>query len=640
MLSVIALNKEQQKAVETTEGPLLIVAGAGAGKTKTLTERIVHIIKKGIEPEKILAITFTNKAAQEMRARIIARLEEEKLIENGSRTPMIKTFHSFGAFLLREHSALFGLARHSPILDEGDALAIVKNVCEQLGLNTKQFDPKRMMHAISRAKGDAIRPDEYSTQAQGPFQKTVAQVWLRYEDELRKNKSLDFDDLILRPLRMLQENETFRNYYQDYFQYIHVDEYQDTNETQYQLTKILASKHKNICVVGDSDQNIYSWRGANLKNILNFETDFPQTTVVLLEQNYRSTKTVLDAANAVIGKNKARTPKNLRTEGEEGDLITVVRNWDEAVEARWIAEKCAALIANGTEPKEIAVLFRTNFQSRVLEQGFMESNIPYRMLGVRFFDRKEVKDIVSYIRVALVRESGADFRRAATTPSRGLGKVTIAKVLSGEVSEENADKKLKPFFNLLNTIKTYVEEHSVAETISYVMKETGYEKMLKDEGTDESLERLANIQELVSFATRYNEEVGLSGVEHFFEEVSLLTDKETTEDNAVRLMTIHASKGLEFEYVFITGLEHGLFPSERGAHTSQTLEEMEEERRLFYVALTRAKKKLFLSHAELRMIFGSKQINVPSEFLEDIPEHLIEHTVADNEGSGKVIVYL
>lgn len=637
---MIALNKEQQKAVETTEGPLLIVAGAGAGKTKTLTERIVHIIKKGAEPEKILAITFTNKAAQEMRARIIARLEEEKLIENGSRTPMIKTFHSFGAFLLREHSQLFGLTRHSPILDEGDALAIVKTVCEQLGLNTKQFDPKRIIHAISRAKGDAIRPDEYSAQAQGPFQKTVAQVWLRYEDELRKNKSLDFDDLILRPLRMLEENETFRNYYQNYFQYIHVDEYQDTNETQYQLTKILASKHKNICVVGDSDQNIYSWRGANLKNILNFETDFPQTTVVLLEQNYRSTKTVLDAANAVIGKNKARTPKNLHTEGEEGELITVIRNWDEGVEARWIAEKCAALIANGTEPKEIAVLFRTNFQSRALEQGFMESNIPYRMLGVRFFDRKEVKDIVSYIRVALVRESGADFRRAATTPSRGLGKVTIAKVLSGEVNEANADKKLKPFFNLLNSIKTYTEEHTVAEIISYVMKETGYEKMLRDEGTDESLERLANIQELVSFATRYNEETGFSGMEHFFEEVSLLSDKETTEDNAVRLMTIHASKGLEFEYVFITGLEHGLFPSERGTHTSQTLEEMEEERRLFYVALTRAKKKLFLSHAELRMIFGSKQINVPSEFLEDIPEHLVEHTVADNEGNGKVIVYL
>ena len=637
MLSVIALNKEQQKAVETTEGPLLIVAGAGAGKTKTLTERIVHIIKKGVEPEKILAITFTNKAAQEMRARIIARLEEEKLIENGSRTPVIKTFHSFGAFLLREHSQLFGLTRHSPILDEGDALAIVKNVCEQLGLN---IDPKRMLHAISRAKGDAVRPEEYGAQAQGPFQKTVAQVWLRYEDDLRKNKSLDFDDLILRPLRMLQENETFRNYYQNHFQYIHVDEYQDTNETQYQLTKILASKHKNICVVGDSDQNIYSWRGANLKNILNFENDFPNTTIVLLEQNYRSTKTVLDAANAVIGKNKARTPKVLRTDSEEGELITIIRNWDEGVEARWIAEKCAALIADGAEPKEIAVLFRTNFQSRALEQGFMESNIPYRMIGVRFFDRKEVRDIVSYIRVALVRESGADFRRAATTPSRGLGKVTITKVLSGKVTEENADKKLKPFFNLLNSIKTYTEEHTVAETISYVMKETGYEKMLKEEGTDESLERLANIQELVSFATRYNEEPGLSGMEHFFEEVSLLTDKETAEENAVRLMTVHASKGLEIEYVFITGLEHGLFPSERGAHTSQTIEEMEEERRLFYVALTRAKKKLFLSHAELRMIFGSKQINVPSEFLEDIPEHLVEHTVADNEGNGKVIVYL
>lgn len=637
---MITLNSEQQKAVQTTEGPLLIVAGAGAGKTKTLTERIVHIIKKGVEPEKILAITFTNKAAQEMRERILTRLEEEKLIEHNSKTPVIKTFHSFGAWLLREHAHLFGLTRHSPILDEGDALSIIKKICEDLGLNTKQFDPKHMMHAISRAKGDAVRPEDYSLQSQGPFQRTVAQVWLRYEDELRKNKSLDFDDLILRPLRMLQENETFRNYYQDHFQYIHVDEYQDTNETQYQLTKILAQKHKNICVVGDSDQNIYSWRGANLKNILNFEEDFPNTTVVLLEQNYRSTKTVLDAANAIIEKNKARKPKNLRTDSGEGDSITVMRSWDEGIEARWIAQKSAALIADGVEPKEIAVLFRTNFQSRALEQGFMESNVPYRMLGVRFFDRKEVKDIVSYIRVALVRESGADFRRAASTPSRGIGKVTITKVLSGEITEETSDKKLKPFFNLLNTIKIYTEEHTVAETITFVLMQTGYEKMLKDEGTDESLERLANIQELVSFATRYNEETGLSGMEHFFEEVSLLTDKETREDNAVRLMTIHASKGLEFEYVFITGLEHGLFPSERGTNTSQTLEEMEEERRLFYVALTRAKKKLFLSHTELRMIFGSKQINVPSEFLEDIPEHLVEHTVADNEDSGKVIVYL
>lgn len=637
---MITLNQEQQKAVQTTEGPLLIIAGAGAGKTKTLTERIVHIIKNGIEPEKILAITFTNKAAQEMRERIITRLEEEKLIEYGSRTPVIKTFHSFGAWLLREHAQLFGLTRHSPILDEGDALTIIKNICEDLGLNTKQFDPKRIMHAISRAKGDAVRTEEYSSQSQGPFQKTVAQVWLRYEDELRKNKSLDFDDLILRPLRMLQENETFRNYYQDHFKYIHVDEYQDTNETQYQLTKILAQKHRNICVVGDSDQNIYSWRGANLKNILNFEEDFPNTTVVLLEQNYRSTKTVLDAANAIIEKNKVRKPKNLRTDSGLGEPITVVRNWDEGVEARWIAQKSAALIADGVEPKEIAVLFRTNFQSRALEQGFMESNIPYRMLGVRFFDRKEVKDIVSYIRVALVRVSGADFRRAASTPSRGIGKVTITKVLSGEIKEEVADKKLKPFFTLLNNIKTYTEEHTVAQSISYVLNETGYAKMLKDEGTDDSLERLANIEELVSFATRYDEEVGLSGMEHFFEEVSLLTDKETTQENAVRLMTIHASKGLEFDYVFITGLEHGLFPSERGTNTSQTLEEMEEERRLFYVALTRARKKLFLSHTELRMIFGSKQINVPSEFLEDIPDHLVEHTVADTESSGKVIVYL
>lgn len=637
---MIQLNQEQKRAVETTEGPLLIVAGAGAGKTKTLTERIVHIIQKGTAPERILAITFTNKAAQEMRERILARLAEEKLIDEYSKTPVIKTFHSFGAGLLREHAHLFGLLRHSPILDESDSLSIIKNICEDLGINTKQFDPKRIMHTISRAKGDAATPSDYAQVAQGPFQKHVAMVWERYEAELRKNKSLDFDDLILKPLKMLEENEVFRKHYQEYFEYIHVDEYQDTNETQYKLTKILAQKHKNICVVGDSDQNIYSWRGANLKNILNFEEDFPNATVVLLEQNYRSTKTVLDAANAIIEKNKARKPKVLRTDKGEGEPITVMRSWDEVAEAQGIAERCATLIRDGVDPKEIAVLFRTNFQSRALEQGFMEAHIPYRMLGVRFFDRKEIKDIVSYLRVALVPESGADWKRAATTPSRGIGKVTIAKVLHGEITEQTSDKKVSGFFTLLKNIRDFAHSHTITETLTYILKESGYEEMLKKEGTDESFERLFNIQELVSFATKYNEYSPEEGIEHFLEEVSLLTDKETKEESAVRLMTIHASKGLEFDYVFITGLEHGLFPSERGTHASQTLEEMEEERRLFYVALTRARKKLFLSHAELRMIFGSKQINVPSEFLEDIPEHLTEHTVAENNEGGKVIVYL
>lgn len=637
---MIQLNTEQRKAVETTEGPLLIVAGAGAGKTKTITERIVHIIKGGVEPEKILAITFTNKAAGEMRERIIKRLEEEKLVELGGGVPVIKTFHSFGASLLREHAALFGLTRYSPILDESDSISLIKNICEKLDINIKQFDPKKIKNSISRAKGDAVKVEDFTSHANGPFQKIVALIWSHYEDELRKNKSVDFDDLILRPLSMLEYNQEFRNYYQDKFSHIHVDEYQDTNETQYRLTKILAGKHNNLCVVGDGDQNIYSWRGANVKNILNFEHDFPNTKVILLEQNYRSTKTVLDAANAIIEKNKARTPKVLRTDGEQGEAITLVKSWDEEVEARFIATKCGELIAKGVEPKEIAVLFRTNFQSRALEQGFMESNLPYKMLGVKFFDRKEIKDIISYIKVALVRESGVDFRRAASTPSKGIGKVTITKVLSGEMTPEKMDKKVKSFFMLLDSIENFSKEHTVAETISYTLAQSGYEKMLLDEATDESLERLANIKELVSFATRYNEYVGESGLEHFFEEVSLLTDKESIEENAVRLMTIHASKGLEFEYVFITGLEYGLFPSEKNTGTAQTIEEMEEERRLFYVAITRAKKKVFLTYTELRMIFGSKQINVPSEFIEDVPEHLLESITANSSGGMRTIVYL
>lgn len=633
---MIILNSEQQKAVDTTEGAVLIVAGAGAGKTKTITERIVNIIKKGTEPDQILAITFTNKAAAEMKDRILSRLTEEKLYEDGARMPMIKTFHSFGAWLLREHAALFGLTRHSPILDESDALALVKEVCEDLAIDVKQYDPKRMMYAISRAKGDSLSVRDFRERAVGMMQDTIAKVWDRYEDKLRKNKSLDFDDLIVRPLRMLEENETFRTYYQKRFSHIHVDEYQDTNETQYKLTKILAGAHKNICVVGDSDQNIYSWRGANLKNMLHFENDFPGAVVILLEQNYRSTSVVLEAANAVIEKNKARTPKILRTDHVGGDKIILMQNWDENVEATSIAEKARQLITSGVEPKEIVVLYRTNFQSRALEQGFLESGVPYRMLGTKFFDRKEIRDIVSYIRLAYVRESGADFKRSVSTPTRGIGKTTVVKVLAGETLVGGTAKKVADFYTLIDGIKTFSETNTVAETIKYVLRVSGYEDMLKI-GTDEDLERLANIAELVSYAIRYDDTPGSAGVELFFEEVSLLTDKETKDENAVRLMTIHASKGLEFECVFVTGLEQDLFPSRRGDVSKQTREEIEEERRLMYVAITRAKKKLFLTYAELRTIFGSKQINAPSEFISDIPEHLVEVEMGEREYGGKVV---
>jgi len=632
---VIQLNREQQKAVDTTEGPVLIVAGAGAGKTKTITERIVHIIQKGVEPSSILAITFTNKAANEMKERVIVRLASVGL--NDGPMPIVKTFHSFGAWLLREHASLFGLTRHSPILDESDVLTIIKNVCERLGLDIKQYDPKRMMYAISRAKGESLSVHEYREKAVGIMQDTVAKVWNIYEEELRAQKSLDFDDLLVRPLRMLEENETFRTFYQKRFSHIHVDEYQDTNETQYKLTKILAAGHKNICVVGDSDQNIYSWRGANLKNLLHFEIDFPNATVILLEQNYRSTDVVLQAANAVIEKNKVRTPKVLRTDKTGGDTITIIQNWDENIEAHSIASKAGELIARGVHPKEIAVLFRTNFQSRVLEQGFMESGVPYKMVGTRFFDRKEIRDIVSWIRFAYVRESNADFKRAVSTPSRGIGKTTVLKILAKEELVGATARKVQEFYALVDGIKDFADTHTVVETLKHVLRITGYEDMLRTEG-DDGVERLLNIEELVSYAVRYNDVLGEAGIERFFEEVSLLTDKENaTEENTVRLMTIHASKGLEFEYVFIAGLEQDLFPSRRGDVSKQTREELEEERRLMYVALTRAKKKLFLTYAELRTIFGSKQINAPSEFISDIPGHLIEMEMGERDGGGTVV---
>jgi DNA helicase-2/ATP-dependent DNA helicase PcrA len=669
------LNERQREAVNYTEGPLLILAGAGAGKTKTIVERIIHIIKGGVEPRKILAITFTNKAAKEMRERVQKRMGEEGMLENlgvgpsnnqegiaeslhnpfsflYKQMPMIKTFHSLGMYILQEEYQAAGLTKRLTIYDENDSLSIIKNIIEREGVDPKMHEPRRVKGAISRLKSDLIDSDEYRQAAFSPFQKVVARIWPQYEAELQKKKVVDFDDLIVKTLKLLQENSGVKEKYQNKWTYLHIDEYQDTNNSQYLLCKLLAEKNKNICAVGDVDQNIYSWRGANLKNLLRFEDDFLNAKIVLLEQNYRSTKNIISAANEIIKKNKIRKEKNLFTENEEGEVITVYTGYDDRQEAVYIAKRIKELVELGIPGKEICVLYRANFQSRSIEQALLAENIPYHVLGIRFFDRKEVKDVMSYLRLAENQSSVEDLKRAISNPSRGFGKVALTKILSGNITElpQPQQVKLDNFWKVIDQVKDLVDTVLPSEIILKIIKLSGMEEKYKEDADEEAMERLGNIYELVTLATEYDKYgVGSkpeSGINKFLEEASLISDQDTDtqEDNKVKLMTVHASKGLEFHYVFVTGLEEDLFPSKRLTAQKPTAEESEEERRLFYVALTRARKKLFLTNAKNRMVFGKRQMQFRSEFLDDLPEGLTveeeEYFGDSSNGGEKIVVYL
>ncbi len=637
------LNDKQKEAVLYTEGPLLLVAGAGAGKTKTLTHRIIHIIHQGINPENILAVTFTNKAAKEMRDRVYSMLGDKIHGQDGG--PFISTFHSLGVFIIKENAHLLGLTKYFSIVDEGDALSIIKDVMKDRGIDPKQHEPRKIKSIISKAKGDFITVDSYEKNVASAFQSIVATVWKGYESALKKEKSLDFDDLLLETVMILKKYPEIKSKYQEKWKYLHVDEYQDTNEVQYEMTKLLVGKEQNICVVGDTDQNIYSWRGANIKNMLHFEKDYPETKIIMLEQNYRSTKNIIEAANAVIKKNNFRIEKNLFTENRTGDKIVVHEAYDEVHEAEFVADKIDELLKD-VSPEEIAILYRANFQSRVLEEALLGRKIPYQVLGVKFFERKEIKDILSYIKASLNKESLSDIKRIINIPARGIGKVTILKLFAGEFANlpSAMQAKINSFYGLLEKIKEYSETHMPSEVIKFVIKESGLEDMLSLGSTDDQ-ERLENMKELVTLATKYDIMPGTSGLEKLLEDASLASDQDTLIENrgtksskgGVKLMTVHASKGLEFEYVFITGLEQDLFPHERTNNNKK--EDGEEERRLFYVALTRARKKLFLSYAQLRTIFGMKQVNTPSEFIHDIPEHLTAFEQGDI-GRKEKIVYI
>lgn len=624
------LNKEQQSAVLHNQGPLLILAGAGAGKTKTITHRILHLIKTGTPAEKILAITFTNKAAKEMKERVIALIEKDidlqRPIHDGGR-PFVSTFHSLGVRILRDNAVHVGIPRHFKIYDRSDSVALVKKIMQEIGEDPKQIEPRTILSIISREKGSMRTQAEFESKlGYQHVPEVAARVWAKYDTAMRAEGALDFDDLLLETALLLEKNAQVRNHYQTQWSHVHIDEYQDTNEVQYRIAKCIVGDGQNVCVVGDIDQNIYSWRGATIKNILGFEKDFPNAHMITLEQNYRSTGTILEAANGIIQKNTMRREKNLFTENDQGEKIGLYTAFDEADEARFITETVETLLKEQhVAPSDIAVLYRANFQSRVLEEAFLRRGVSYQVLGTRFFDRREVKDVLSYIHAALNPKDTLSVSRIINVPTRGIGKVTMLKVLEGnehELTGKAADNVLS-FRRILHAIKTAIQTQPASEAIKTLLSVTGLSHSFK-EGGEEGLERLENVKELATLAQKYDHLEAPKGIELLLEDAALATDQdELNQDNGgVKLMTVHASKGLEFDYVFITGLEQGLFPHDK---PQEKKEDEEEERRLFYVALTRAKKKVFLSYAGIRTIFGAQQVNTSSEFIHDIEPHLIEY---------------
>lgn len=636
------LNEPQIEAVLHIDGPLMVLAGAGSGKTRVITHRIVHIIHQGIAPHNILAVTFTNKSAKEMRERVTSLTQkyfpsDRAVIDS---YPLVTTFHALGVRLLREFHETLGLRRHFTIYDRSDSQRAVKQSLEKAGYNIKEFEPRKILSIISRAKGDAVTVQTFKDAASSYPERVAAEVWEKYEAILKDEHALDFDDLLAKTLFLLKEHSHVRETLQQRFKYIHVDEYQDTNRVQFSIMELLAGANRNVCVVGDIDQNIYSWRGADIKNVLQFERHFPGSKTVLLEENYRSTQTIIAASNDIIKKNRNRVDKTVFTNNQVGEKITLYAGMTGPDEAEYVALTAQTLIADGADPSSIAILYRTNFQSRSLEEAFLSFDVPYQLLGTKFFERKEVKDVLSYLRFALNPGSNADLTRVINEPARGIGKVTMLKVIEGKRADLNkgALAKVELFDKIMSEIAKVAVEKPLSDTIKFIMVRSGIEDMLKLEGTEDALERLENLRELVTLASRFNEVDPSEAVEQLLETAALQSDqdelKDKEEQNAVRLMTIHSAKGLEFSSVFITGLEEGLFPHER-LGDGQT--DQEEERRLFYVALTRAEKKIYLSYAHMRTIFGQQRVNMPSSFLNDISKEHVEQ--AEPLGRGKASGY-
>lgn len=631
------LNDQQRVAAETIAGPVLILAGAGSGKTKALTHRVAYLVSEHhIAPSSILAVTFTNKAAGEMRGRVLKLLNQNP--ENRGYFPYIGTFHSICLRLLRREATEIGLASNFLIFDSGDSQSAIKRAMRNLGIDDKQLTPSLIHNLISSAKNELIGPDDYARLASGKAQAAAAKVYPAYQQLLKEAGALDFDDLIYRTVDMFRQYPAILDKYQKAFQYILVDEYQDTNHAQYQITKMLAKGHSNICVVGDDWQSIYSWRGANFQNILDFEKDYPDATVIKLEQNYRSTKRILDAAHAVIAKNRVRSDKKLWTDRGDGEGIGVINVYNEIQEAETIVSRIRALqLSEKRELHDYAVLYRTNAQSRSLEEGFLRAGLPYKIVGgTRFYERKEIKDALAYLRFVYQPDDSVSFGRIINLPARGLGEVTLNRLdqwrrqqprpMSLLEACRQADQvpglqtravnSLQAFALLIDGLRAEADTLAVGPLLDKVIKKSGYLTFL-DDGSIQAADRIENVKELLSVAATYNE----LSLEAFLEEIALIADIDnySQDSNAVTLMTLHAAKGLEFPVVFIPGAEEGIFPHSRALFDA---EQMEEERRLCYVGMTRARERLYLLYANSRLLYGATNHNPPSRFLMEIPANL------------------
>jgi DNA helicase-2/ATP-dependent DNA helicase PcrA len=642
---LVGLNPQQREAVLTTEGPVLILAGAGSGKTKVLTQRIAYLIsEKQVAPWSILAITFTNKAAREMKNRVAA------IVGPGAEDIWISTFHSLCVRILRRDIDRLGISRSFTILDAGDQLSVVKQCMKELNLDPKRYEPRAILAAISGAKNELIDAKKYAERAGDPLSKVTAQVYEAYQKKLKSNQSLDFDDLIMTTVRLFKEVPEVLEYYQKKFRYIHVDEYQDTNRAQYMLISLLAERFRNVCCVGDADQSIYKWRGADISIILNFEKDYPEAKMIKLEQNYRSTKTILQAANNVIANNVLRKEKKLWTENPTGDKITCYFGDSEHDEAYFIVDTIRKQLPEYKRYDKFAVLYRTNAQSRVIEEVLVKSNIPYTIVGgTKFYDRKEIKDILAYLRLISNPDDDISLARIINVPKRNIGETTVEKLqayanahglsLYGAIQEvgyiglpARTTNAILAFNELITNLMQMTDYLTVTELVEEVLQRTGYREALKEEKTLEATARLENIEELLSVTQEFERKSEDKSLLAFLTDLALIADIDTLTENGaaeqdvsaegqVILMTLHSAKGLEFPVVFLAGMEEGVFPHSRALFDDS---EMEEERRLAYVGITRAEERLYLTGARMRTLFGRTNTNPPSRFLQEIPAELLE----------------
>ena len=625
-MELYGLNERQQEAIKTLDGPMLVLAGAGSGKTKVLTTKVAYLLEeRDVSPQNILAITFTNKAAKEMKDRIFSLIGRQAFLIQ------ISTFHSFGLKILKENYDLLGYESNFTILDASDSETVIKKIMKDYDIDSSKYNYRAIKSSISSNKNEMVGVEEFKKFVYNDYDEVVLKVYEEYEKELKRSNAIDFDDLLILPLKLFNEHKEVLEKYQEQYKYVFIDEYQDTNKPQYILSKLISAKYKNITVVGDNDQAIFTWRGADYKNILNFEKDYEDAKVVILDENYRSTKTILKAANNVIKNNKLRKEKNLWTENEDGNKITYYKAFDERDESFYVIKEIRKLLDDGVNPNDICVLYRANAQSRGIEDAFLENNISYRIVGsFAFYQRKEIKDLLSYLKLIHNEKDDVSLLRVINYPKRGIGNKTIEELTIAANNNGTclydaieSGKELE-FKNIIEDLKKASEKMSLTEFIDLVLDKTGIRPELKSERTLEADIRLENLEEFKSITRTVEEVDGIASLGDFLDEISLVTDaSEKQEDgqDKVTLMTMHAVKGLEFDYVFVIGVEEGLFPH---LNSMNSEDELEEERRLCYVAITRARKKLYIVNARSRLLYGKVSSNVPSRFISEIGDDLLD----------------